>query len=339
MKLKNNKCISIDIGTNYVKFAIGQYKDKHLQIDELISKEIDDGIIEDGKIVDFEKLKKFLQKVIWGKGIDAKKITFTISTSDVIKRIVEVPVVDDSDRESLIKYEIEQYLPDEIDNYNLQYIILEEININDQMSHKILVAVIPEEVTKAYFEMAKEMKLIPISLDIQSNSIIKFINYNYGDIKDEKGEYENAIVLDLGYSTMNITIIESNRYTFNRVINKGTKEIIEFISNQGINLEEISLNQILEIRKEELADIIYSWINEINKIINFYKSRNRDKELKKIFIYGGDVFIKYASIYLEEQLDLKIEVLDLNKKFDLISKDETEHLPTYMNAIGALITK
>ncbi|MDM8534780.1 pilus assembly protein PilM, partial [Clostridiaceae bacterium HSG29] len=199
MGFKKKKCISIDFGSKYIKLAVGEYKNDHLIIDKLISEEIGDDIWSDGRILDSDRLKNIVYGMLKSNNIKINNVSFTISSSKIVKREIEVPKVDAADRLNLIKYEIEQYLPDDVENYVFQYKVIDDVKVNEELYDRIFVAVIPRIIVDEYYQLAIDMKLNPALLDIHCNSIVKAINYNYNEFfKNDNG----IVAVDIGNSNM-----------------------------------------------------------------------------------------------------------------------------------------
>lgn len=340
MKLKNKKSISIDFGSKYIKIVVGEYKNNHLKIDKLISKEIDENVYSDGRIQDFGKMKDFLLNLLKENKVKTKNIFFTISSSAIIKREIEIPRVDFNDRANLVKYEIEQYVPEDIEKYIIQYRELEDIEVNEELYSKVFVAAIPKLIVDEYYNFFKEIKFNPILFDVHCNSILKALNYNYDAFHDNDGKAKGVVALDIGYNSINITVIENGTYQFSRMVNVGLSQLDEVIMNDD-EIDNININNnyehIFDLNIPEIEQVLDFMGMEIKKIIDFYLSRDSDKEIDRIVIYGGGAIVKYISIHFMKELNVKVEKFKISDKLEFKVKDDLENAVFYVNAIGALI--
>ena len=324
MLLKNKEYISIDIGTKKIIVAIGQLIKGKLEVSKTYIKDTDSKIFKRNKINDFEALKKCLEKIIWGNDIKEKQVIFNINENNVIQRIVKIPEVNPEDRDKLIEYELEQYLPNPIDNYNIQSRVLKKIE-NQENQLEMLVIVMEKDISKKYYDLAKDLKLKPISLNVQNNAIINLISFKTDFFVKNISNY---IVLDIGYKTTNINIFKNQYFRFNRTIKKGITDIEDILRSQNF---DINLDNLLNFFSKEIDESVL--ISEIQKIINYYKSRNDKINFEKIYIYGGGSFIKGIDRYLEQNLDISTEKLPVEK---LLEIDEKESL-IYLNAYIGLL--
>mgnify|MGYP006422889637 CR=1 FL=1 len=320
MLLKNKEYISIDIGNKKIKVAIGQLNKGKLEVSKTYIKDTDSEIFKNNKITNFQALKKSLEKIIWGNDIKEKKVIFNINENNVIQRIIKIPEVGPEDRDNLIKYELEQYLPKSIDNYNIQSRVLKKID-NNESQLEMLVIVMEKEISKKYFDLAKDLKLKPISLNVQNNAIINLISFKPNYFANNISNY---MILDIGYKTTNINIFKNENFRFNRTIKKGISNIEDVLESKDI---EINKDNLINFLKKDTDEQIL--IGEIQKIINYYKSRNNQVDIEKIYIYGGASFIKGVDNFLEENLNIWTRKISVEEIFEMNSKDPLLYLNAY----------
>ena len=123
-KKKDIKCLSIYIGTKYVKCVTGQRINNKLKIDKTFKIKLPDDIYENGHIKNTDEMKSILQKALSDNGVKIKQVICTIESSYAIKREIIVPAVEGEDLSEMVSYEIGQYLPIDINSYVLQYKIM-----------------------------------------------------------------------------------------------------------------------------------------------------------------------------------------------------------------------
>ena len=113
-KGKNEKprnVVAFEIGSKHIKIVEGKYSKDKLSIYKMGQVETPMASIEDGAIIDERALVNTLQVAINQLGIKSKDAVVTSNSSSIIDREIIIPAVDESEMESVIKYEIQQYLP------------------------------------------------------------------------------------------------------------------------------------------------------------------------------------------------------------------------------------
>lgn len=326
-KKKDIKCLSIDIGTKYVKCVTGQRINNKLKIDKTFKIKLPDDIYENGHIKNTDEMKSILQKALSDNGVKIKQVICTIESSYAIKREIIVPAVEGEDLSEMVSYEIGQYLPIDINSYVLQYKIAREFEEDNVKKYELFVVALAKDIVGTIYNTLVDIGLEPYALDIHSNAVDKLSSeYNLINGADDK---ESTIAfIDIGYQNINVIIIEKGIYRFNRLIKNGTMDF------------EISDSNIDEIKSiDEIADntaILENWISEIDKVFKYYTSRSVDNIIDKIYIYGGISVMKGLDTYISERLNIPVEKVKSIQDVDLISYDE-DTLSDYLNAISAVI--
>ena len=133
--------IAIDLGASNIKIMVGNKK--QVKLFETIK--TPEGCIEDDKIVDLEQIKNLLQIFLKKNNVRTKQIGFVIHGQDVISRHTEVPIIDDKGIKTSLEWEMNQYLPKDINEYSIDYEIIEKIDTVEKKALKLLVSAVPKE--------------------------------------------------------------------------------------------------------------------------------------------------------------------------------------------------
>lgn len=335
------RTLSIDFGSHFIKFCEGHYDKNRLVIHKAFVEEIRPGTIENGRIIDYDYVKDLLSNVIRSKNIKAKEVSISINSSDIIKRDIEVEVVDSKDQESLIAFEIEKFIPNNIQNYHLQFKKLSSINEEGVVTKKanFMVALMPKDIADTYHKLIVELKMVPKILDIHCNSINKLLNLKHLNLVSETYKESNILLIDIGFSNINTFIIENGFYKFDRRIHSGIKEIeskIEEHSEEIID-EEGFLREV-DFEAEDVKEELDYWINETSKIIQFFENSSEGSKIDKIFIYGGGTSIKFIELYFQKHLQIKTSIIDVESFIEFDDSCQLESISAYLNAIAVLIT-
>jgi type IV pilus assembly protein PilM len=337
MGLFSNRTLSVDFGNNYLKFAVGEYKNNHLVIDQLFSQEINEGVISNGNIREFNLLKNLINEMTKEKKVRAKNISFTLASSDIIKREVIIPIVEPEDEGSLIEFEIEQYLPESIKDYIIQSRELGFIENNSENKKRLLVAAMPKGMADLYFQLADELKLKPLRFDIHSNVISKLMRYNSLNSAGDSFRRESALVVEINHNFIDVFILEKGKYKFSRRIFSGIQELIRLRSVTEEDIINLNFKNVLEDEHMTVLQEIDYWIDEIRKIIKYYEDLLEENKIDKVILYGDGSLIKGIETSFANRLGIKTELFEVNNVVDLNDKTNSEDLTSYMNAIGALI--
>lgn len=356
----NSKVLSLDIGSQNTKIVLGTQSNKNVIIDKTITMNTPVGCYNDGNILDITKFKSEILDALQAENIKCRNIIITSKSTSVITRDIEIPVAKKEEMDSIIKFQMERYLPIMFEDYIMQYKVLEEFEDEGVKKAKVTVVVYPKVMAEGYYNLVKELKGNAVALDISSNSINKLFTHDI-KVNDENYSLEETVaVIDLGYDFINVNIISKGNVQFTRIITYGGSHIdIEiakqlFISEEeaeskrleDCNLETDSLSDMQNSLVSDIAkEHIRNWTQEIERMVNYYKNKDKGNKVDKVYIYGGISNLKGIEKFIKDALNLpviKIHSLS-NVKFSKINESKIDpfkldlELSQYLNAIGAII--
>ena len=346
MKMAKNKkgkqVLAIDIGTHSIKIVEGKFERNSITIDKLIKTETPQGAISDGRIISEDIIIDSLKKVIAQNQIKTKNIIFTTNSSQIINREILIPLVSKEEIETVIKFEIQQYLPINLDDYIIQYLIIEEVLVDGNKKLKVNVTSFPEGMAHSYYKVINKLELTPLGLDVNYNSINKLANLSECNSSNKHG---SVAFVDIGATSINISIFKNRKLAFTRMIKVGGDRIDNDIQEElNISIkatESIKIREVDILDSEERLNLVVrgsvdELLEEVERILKFY-SNKFSGEIEKVYLYGGTSKLNNLITYVNEKIELKIDSLDSIKNLALSNKNKEEGLSEYLNAIGAII--
>lgn len=347
-KEKTRNVLSIDLGTNIIKIAEGKYQKDKLTVNKLLQIITPEGAIADGKITNEEAIINTLEFLIKENNIKAKDLIFTTNSSSIINRDILVPKVQEEEMETVIRYEIQQYLPINLDDYIVQYVVLDEIVDDSGAKLKINVTSFPEKIAASYYNVVEALELNPYALDVTYNSINKLANYSHYTTNNGKVMGGTVAFVDMGATSINMAIFKNGKLDFTRMIKSGGDNI-DYALSQSLNMS-IKSTESLKIKdgdllsdKEEdalnatIRNSVDEILEELERILQFYSNKS-NITIDKIYIYGGVSNLKNIDLYMENRLNMSVEKINDIPNVDFTTGDFTdENLGEYLNAISAII--
>lgn len=359
---KKSKYLCLDLGSYSLKGVVGGGDAGKIRIDTAFEESVPESFYQNGRIRDKEEFKNFLSGVLTKNKIKIKDAIVTIDTSELIKREIVLPDVEDMDLEEAISYEIGDYLPIDLESYILQPRVMEHYVEDGQKRQKVLVAALPKEITENLFFALREAGLTPVVLDIHSNAIEKlFVEEHMKTYYQPTG---SVAFVDLGHKISNITILENGEYQFNRILRFGGDSLNASLLSSGLQVDDSLKAQIYEKSVIELveqfntntydtvnpvADMnqisidvllgqLSSWVEDVEKVVAYYASRGISQRVDRIFLYGGSSHFRDLDRFFEKKLGIPTVFLDKVEGATLPS-DKDKDLFKYINALSALIRR
>lgn len=345
-KVKTEKprdVVAFDIGTNTIKIVEGKFSRNKLQIYRMLDVQTPEGAIEDGKIVNDRELSEALKACLIRNNIRIKDGVCTTNSSSIISRDVVIPVVEYDEMETVIRYEIEQFLPIKLEDYIIQYIILDKIADNEGPKLKVSVVAYPMVVAKSYFDLLSSLDLNPYVLDVNYNALNKISSYSRLSMEG------TVAFVDIGAASINISIFKNGKLDFTRIIKYGgenidyalsTKLDMSIKSTESEKIEKGSLVRISEddIINTTIQESVDEMLGEIERILQFYNNQAIGKEIKKILLYGGTANLEGLDEYVERKIGIKTEKVNTLAGVDFVGRRRNDDsIGRYLNAIGAII--
>lgn len=345
---KDKEVIVFDIGTSSIKVLIGKFYRNKVVVRDCIIEKTPEGSVIDGAIINILALESVVKKIIEENDINIKDAICTTNSSSIINREIYIPKVDKSEMDTVIKFEIQEYLPINLNNYIVQYIELGEEEVDGKEKIKVNVIAYPEKVARTYCEFIKNLGLKPYALDTTFNSLNKIVKVSKEINEYEYNDGDTLAFIDIGAASVNVNIYKDEKLDFTRLLKFGGNEIDEALKNkcnisqnafERVKFQEVNLIDLEEEGPSAVVrDIIEKWTSEIDRIFKFYKSRDIGNKIDRIFIYGGVSKTKGIESYLSGRFATKVRrVKELSNVYFEDNRDGEASIEKYVNAIGALI--
>lgn len=341
---KKRKVIAFDMGSNTIKIVEAMYYKNEMNIYKYVKIPTPKDAIIDGEIKKGEELYIKLKRVLKKNGMNAKYGVCTTNSTLIINREIQIPKVENEELETVIRYEIQQYLPINLDDYILQSTFLGEEEVQGLEKLNVRVIAYPEKIAREYYNFLMKLELKPYALDVNYNSVNKFINVSKKDNQIENQTKGTVAFIDFGASFIDVNIYKEGHVHFTRIIKNGGNDIDEIlIQNNGINNEElvefkgknIDLSEESDSLNIQVREIVDEWIEKIEKILQFYKNKNPGNDVNNIIIYGGSSKLKGIEAYMTEKIGISTQMKGISKTvFKLTDDNDSDD---YINALGSVI--
>ncbi|NLX62922.1 MAG: type IV pilus assembly protein PilM [Tissierellia bacterium] len=343
---RSQRVLAMDIGAHSIKIIEGKETKKGIVVSKYFTIDTPEGVVKDGLILDKELMHYVVSEKLRKKKIKTKNIYITINSSNIITREISIPKVAEDEIHSLLMFQMEDYLPVNIEDYVFQHKVLDVFYEDNMEKMNLLIIAIPKEVVEGYFYLLKGLGLNPLVMDYQPNSIAKLIDYNDFINNTFSTEDITFAIIDIGYDSTKISIVKNGKILVSRLV-----EIAgNYIDQSILNFNDISLDEVENIKGEidninrinedsshsNALNIIKSSIvllsEKIEMVFKYYLSRKPDNIINYILLTGGISNIKgldnmFTNIF--NIPSISIEALD--------KVDFEGNFALYANAIGSII--
>ena len=312
--------LAIDLEDDLIRVAVAKLKKNTIVVQEVYEKRIDSGLVVDGDIMEEEAVYQLMKQWFHEEHIEAKYAFFSVERTDTIRRQLTVSTdVAPKDIEGLVAFELAQYLDIDISSYIVQYqeIGLEENELGEAML-KLMVYAMPKAIAEKRFNLAKNLKLTPYSLDIRSNTLQKWL-HDVSAINEEPMVLRNSNVglIYVDSSGIYVSLYASGQFSTGQSVREGLHQLDDKIASAN----NVSREQAANIRREYYGEIdrnpyganvdeslhalvnhwVEKWYENIRDTEDFFR-RTDSGAVDTYYIYGLQGELEKAVPYLESRL-------------------------------------
>ncbi len=359
------KVLSIEVGLHHTRVVEVEQGKKNPHVSNCISFETPENIVEDGFILDKELMAQTLKTQLASAKMNIKDVIFTVASTKIANREVVIPLVAENKIQSIIDASATEYFPLDVSEYTISYTILEKINTKEEKKLKLLLLAAPNNLVKNIYGFAEIAGLRISAIDYIGNSAYQLLKKHVGagvnvsvQINDQTtlvNVMENeklALQRTIPYGAMNIVSAVLDNSIFGKTNSREAMELLmqENIinarldmggeANRGISMASDNYDQVMrEIRgREDVTSTIQYIMNNVNRVLDYYMSRNSEKRINAIYLTGEGAKFKGIEVLFTNETGFDVKKID-----SLFGVSFNKGLATngnqaeYLTAIGASI--
>lgn len=351
--------IAIDIGSKFIKIVHGRKKKEGISIIDYEMLITPENSYSHCNINDKRDILKAVKSYIEEKKIKSGNVIIGVRGSDIIIRNFEMPMISDKQFKKAVEFEVQQYLPMDPNEYEIASKKAGWIEEKSKKALNVLMVAAPKRKVKDHYFIASKLGLTVNAIDHFANSVTRFFE------KDESKNDSNyktkcTVLLDIGYDTSTVTIIENGRLFLEKQLYTGVRDIDAVITKVFVtvpeDIEALRKSTVSLLAAENQGDtddpriyyannntkqIVDTLIDGMMKVFDFYYSSGYDKSIECIYIHGGGSRLKGIDEYIKNStnIDTKLFNKDLLNNINNIDDEFNENIHLYANCISLLLRK
>lgn len=236
-------------------------------------------------------------------------VVISVSGQGVISRLVEMPMMNRSELDSAMKFEVEKYVPFPLAEVAVDYTVVKELK--DKAKISVLVAAAKNEVIQKKYKVAKELNLNLKAVDLDCMALVNF----FTEVVAKKNKEECFGIINIGKSATNLNIVSGGFPSLSRDIFIGgddiTKSVKDALELDLDGAEKLKINP--GVKKEELSSaweqVLHNLASEIRVSLDYFESCG-DRAVEKIYICGGSSRLAGLCDYLKQHLGIEVKDVD-----------------------------
>lgn len=363
-----SKVVSIEISDLRTRVCYMGYGKKNPVIYKSFTFDNPEMTVEDGFILERGLYGTELVERLEEAGIKCKDVVFSLTSNKIISREVTIPDMKPELVQELIENERAEYFPMDTTEYMLTYMVLEKLK--ETKEQRILVYAVPDIVIKNYEALAAERDLRVVALDYNGNSIYQWLRQKthdpmemYLQVNEKNTMFtilENGLLalqrnMNFGTYVFTSNLMEEGYYGNPEEKQEAPSKAVETMDDAMVKLMENTLlypsftavvdtvptdeeSARLHELKSRLTDAARPLIGNVERVLEYYHSKNREAEVSKIYLGGIGAHIQGLKELIESEFN-GVEVIIVESlpgvKLHKKNMDMENKTSEYIACIGA----
>ena len=360
----NNRVLSIEIGNSFTKICEIDYKVKKPKVYKVLTVETPEGVVVDGMLQPTQEYADHLVNALGTNGIRTKKVIFTISSTRVASREVQIPNVKASKIEALVKTNANDYFPVDLTQYEIGHYLAG--GLTEEGKLRVMALAVPKALLNSYYQLAQMCGWEVECFDYSSNSL-------YQILRDEKSE-KVTMMIKIDENSTIVTVLSAGKVLLQRTVAYGVQDAIETMIASGAYAvndpmsaverfqKKTCLNRVLHQGDKLWEENAGRWEDEdagnvevtaarqkitasleplivgVSRVIDFYDSRNSDTPIERTYVTGlGGSFSGMSKLFTN-CLERKVHTLsDMEDKIGMSKAIRSTRPAAYISCLGAVL--
>lgn len=306
----DQRLLSIYIGAEVIRVVDATRKSAtNITVNSVDEVSTPAGSFDDGYITDVLEIASAIRGKIIGKAGKAKAI-FTISSKKIASKEVVLPFVNGKKKiDSVLNANSSEYFPmSTTGDFIFAYNVMETFQDDEGKKLRINAVAAPKDLIECYYEVADELKLSVYDIDYVGNSVQQLLK-----LQMSNNENETNLVLQIEKDATFVNIMagkdiilqRSVPYGKNAVINS-IMEIKKLTEKEAIELLRDEDRMRRSVSDEEYSEAVRYLISSIGRIVEYHRSRNPERIIDGIKVFGEGASIAGIDEVLRQELGAEV---------------------------------
>ena len=330
MILKKKKSITgLDIGSFAVKLVeLRPAKSGRFALLHASHAPLSPEAIVEGTVMDSSLVVEVAQRMIQEQGVKNQHFGVSLSGISVAIRKIQVPAMSDAELSESIQWEAEQYLPFNVNEVNLDYVVLS----SDADTMDVLLVAAKKDRIADYTGIVTQLSKAPALVDVDVFALQNAFEHNYGAATDKV-----VALVNIGAHIMNVNILADGQSVFWRDIVFGGNAYTEAIQRE-LNLprEQAEAVKVGDQLGDHAPQTVLGVLNsvsedlaaELQKTFEFFYTTSSHDRVEEIYLAGGSCQVLNLDQVLKERLGARVEVMNPFREIDY---SESQFPPEWLN--------
>ena len=302
--------VAIDIGSSSIKMLEVRTATDQLELLNWGSIATPPSAIQSNMVSEPDRVAEAVKALLDAKGVRTKKAVTAVPGPAVMIKRVTLPALSPQETENTIMLEAGNFIPEELENVNLDYQVIDTKPETKQM--EVLLAAAKKDIVGSYAEAMRGAGLLPVVVDVDYFALDNLYELNYDPIDDQV-----VALVNIGSRYSSINILKGGRSTFTGDVPVGGRDITEALTRDlGVSAEEAERLKTgrggtsvdPEQLNQALNPAVDALIEEIHYALSFFWTAATDERIDVLYLSGGAAQTPELAQRLAERIEAPVEV-------------------------------
>ena len=305
--------VGLDIGSSAVKIAELRDKKGAFQLQKVAVEALSPEAIVDGSIMDSSLVVDAIHRLNDQAKVKNPNFATSLSGHSVIIKKIQVPAMSQEELSESIQWEAEQYVPFDINDVRLDYVVLSDTPPGEGQMDVLLVAVKRDKVND-YMSVISQAGRTPALVDVDAFAVQNCYEVNY-----DLDPLKVVALVNMGAAVTNINILARGTTVFWRDISFGGNQFTEALQREF----NLAFAQAEQLKRGEQVDhvgpsearpvldtVSGEMASEIRKTFDFFSATSSEGPVDELVLAGGCALTPNLQQVLRERFEVPTELMN-----------------------------
>jgi len=259
-----------------------------------------------------------IKKLASDARVSSKNVVVALSEANVYSRVVELPVLTETELNNAIKFEAEQYVPIPLEEVQIEHVVLKMPPKGSETAKmEILLVAAQKKAVERLEEIVTLADLTPVALETELLADLRAVSFQLEG---------NGVLIDIGQNSTDVAVALEGSLKQVSTIGSGgealTRAIATSLSLQLPQAEQYKRAYGLDNSQLEgkvavaILDPLGVIVSQIKRNLAFIHQKYPQLALRKAVLTGGSALMPNLSSYIADQLGLEVLLGDPFYAFD-----------------------
>lgn len=330
--------VGLDIGSTGVRAAELASGGRRTRLRRFARVPLPPGAVRAGAVADSAALTRALE-TLWAEGrFRSKEVVLGIGSSGVLVRQLDLDWMPPADFRKALRFQVQDVLPFSVDQANLDYHLLEELEVEHEDGStrrvsRIMLVAAAREVVDAFVDAAKAAKLRVVSVDLLPFALLRArtgaptLDASATEAIVDVGADVTSVVVHTGgvprYVRMipgaggdSVTEAIQQRYGWTWEDAERTKVYVGLPGHAHLDPLQRSVvgeahDGLDHAAQRVVAEAVVELADEIGTTLDFYRDAAEERQVERVLLTGAGSLLGGFAEQLSARLALPVERLDV----------------------------